>query len=774
MKFRSTRVRTKVVALLLSLFALWAFAAGVTLREGLGLLDVSTLSEDLGKPTESLVVALQQERRLSVVYLGNSAADQRTALTAQRAKTNEARDTFKRLGGGADVRSAASDALQGRIDDVFKQLDGLTATRDAVDAGSVDRAKAARAYTALIAAGFRIYGSMSSLDDQDITRQSQNLIAFSHAREVLAQEDALLAGVIAAGKFGAGEYEQFVALVGTQRFLYSAAVAELTAEDRARYEEIAAAQGLSGMRAFEDRAVEKGRLGVAAPVDGAAWKSTVEQAFSDLRGLELSAADGLVERAKPAAMGVIVRLLLAGGLGLIAVIASIVISITTARTLAAQLTRLREAAWELSTTRLPGVVERLRRGEEVDVSVEAPPLPTGDDEIGALSRAFNSVQQTAVETAVEQAALRQGVRDVFLSLARRTQALVHRQLKLLDVMERREKNSPEELADLFRVDHLATRMRRNAENLIVLSGATAGRGWRNPVPLMDVVRGALAEVEDYERVRVLPIGPVALAGRAVGDVIHLLAELIENATAYSPPDTPVQVTGQRVANGFVIEVEDRGLGVSPEDMEAANERMKNPPEFKLTGSAHLGLYVVGKLAGRHDIQVRLRDSPYGGTTAIVLVPTSLVVDGPDEPAATPSVVEPVRIVPGPRPVRTPHRTLEVVPAPRGPILPDRGPEPDIDVHQQTDTPESQGGEPEVPESTPSGLPRRVRQASLAAPLREQPAPVVAPVAEPTGRAPEEIRSMIGSYQRATRRGRREAEKTPETPAPPAEVDQPTS
>ncbi|WP_412543835.1 nitrate- and nitrite sensing domain-containing protein [Longispora sp. K20-0274] len=773
MKFRSTRVRTKVVALLLSLFALWAFAAGVTLREGLGLLDLSTLSTQLGTPADALVSELQQERRLSSVYLGNAAPDSRSALTAQRTRTDQARNTFTRLAGGSDVRSVANDALRQRLDEAFRSLDSLKSTRDAIDAGSIERGKATAAFGDIIAAGFRIYGSMASLDDQEIAKESRTLIALSHAREVLSQEDALLAGVIAAGKFGAGEHEQFVAFNGTQRFLYSEAVAELPAADRAKYEHLT---GLSALRILEDRVIEKGRVGAAPPVDTAGWKTATEQALSDLRALELEATKGTVERSKPAAMWVLIRLALAGGLGLIAVIASIVISITTARTLAAQLTRLREAAWELSTTRLPGVVERLRRGEEVDVSVEAPPLPSGEDEIGALSRAFNAVQQTAIETAVEQAALRQGVRDVFLSLARRTQALVHRQLKLLDVMERREKNSPEELADLFRVDHLATRMRRNAENLIVLSGATAGRGWRNPVPLMDVVRGALAEVEDYERVRVLPIGPVALTGRAVGDVIHLLAELIENATAYSPPDTPVQVTGQRVANGFVIEVEDRGLGVSPEDMEAANERMKNPPEFKLSGSAHLGLYVVGKLAGRHDIQVRLRDSPYGGTTAIVLVPTSLVVDGPDEPvAAPPSVTDPVRILPGPRPVRTPHRTLEVVPAPRGPILPDRGPEPDIDVHQQPDTPESQGGEPEVPESTPSGLPRRVRQASLAAPLREQPAPVATPPAEPPGRAPEEIRSMIGSYQRATRRGRREADQaTSESPVPPAEVDQPTS
>ena len=202
---------------------------------------------------------------------------------------------------------------------------------------------------------------------------------------------------------------------------------------------------------------------------------------------------------------VIVRLVLAAGLGLLAVIASIVVSITTARALLRQLERLRQAAWQLADERLPRVVERLGRGEEVDVAAEAPPLEFGNDEIGQVGKAFNAVQETAMRTAVEQAELRRSVREVFLSLARRTQALVHRQLTLLDAMERREHDA-EELEDLFRVDHLATRMRRNAENLIVLSGSTPGRAWRRNVPMVDVVRGAVAEVEDYTRVNVLPLG----------------------------------------------------------------------------------------------------------------------------------------------------------------------------------------------------------------------------------------------------------------------------
>ncbi|MCI0687874.1 MAG: ATP-binding protein, partial [Sporichthyaceae bacterium] len=336
-------------------------------------------------------------------------------------------------------------------------------------------------------------------------------------------------------------------------------------------------------------------------------------------------ADSSLTRATPEATGIIVRLALAGGLGLIAVIASIIVSITTARRLVGQLERMRKAALDLAFHRLPRVVDRLQHGERVDIEAEAPPLDFGDDEVGQVGRAFTTVQQTAVRVAVEQAELRRSVRDVFLSLARRSQALLHRQLGLLDAMERRSTDA-EELAELFRVDHLATRMRRNAENLIVLSGATAGRAWRKPVPLVDVLRGALAEVEDYTRVTVAPVGPASLVGRGVGDVIHLLAELIENAVTFSPPQTVVRVGGSVVGNGFAIEIEDRGLGMGPDELAAANKQLNTPGEFKMSSTARLGLYVVARLAERHGIKVKLSGSAYGGTTAIVLLPGTLIAD----------------------------------------------------------------------------------------------------------------------------------------------------
>ena len=324
------------------------------------------------------------------------------------------------------------------------------------------------------------------------------------------------------------------------------------------------------------------------------------------------------------------KVIITGALGALGLILTLIVTIWLARSINRRLTALRRSALALAQEHLPSVVTRLRRGEEVDVAAEAPPLRVGNDEIGQVGQAFDAVRQTAIASAVEEARLRQGVNDVFRNLARRNQSLLQRQLTSLDQMERRA-TDPEVLDDLFKLDHLTTRMRRHAEGLIILSGAPPGRGWSAPVRLVDVMRGAVAEVEDYARVQVATQAKAALSGSAVTDVIHLLAELIENATSLSPPYTQVRVTGEVVSNGFAIEVEDRGLGMTPERMAELNQRLASPPEVNPANTEQLGLFVVAHLARRHGISVTLRPSPYGGTTAVVLVPRQLVVD--DRPAA---------------------------------------------------------------------------------------------------------------------------------------------
>ncbi|WP_344839167.1 ATP-binding protein [Nonomuraea dietziae] len=355
-------------------------------------------------------------------------------------------------------------------------------------------------------------------------------------------------------------------------------------------------------------------------------------------------------------------------------------------------------------------------------------------------------------------------------MARRTQGLVQRQLNVLDVMERRE-TDPVELEDLFRLDHLAVRTRRNAENLIVLSGSSPARTWRRSVPMVDVVRGALAEVEDYTRVSLMPMGDVVLVGRAVGDVVHLLAELIENAVSFSPPYTNVQVSGQLVANGYVVEIEDRGLGMKPEDLAAANERIANPPEFRITGAtARLGLYVVSRLAARHQIQVVLKASPYGGTTVVVMLPQELVETGPVQPLED----EPLTSLPIRQTTATATRaTATRAPATRQPARP-ASPQTGLTALPQRTAPPAADSEPaEEAESaaptptgfTPSGLPFRVPQANLVPALREEAAPTPPSLIGPPPdeqdddlRSPEEIRAMMQSLQSGNRRGRSAAEK----------------
>jgi two-component sensor histidine kinase len=281
--------------------------------------------------------------------------------------------------------------------------------------------------------------------------------------------------------------------------------------------------------------------------------------------------------------------------------------------------------------RLPQVIKRLRAGEKVDVDTEVPPIHVGtSSEISRVADALTTLQRTAVESAIAESRLRQGINQVFLNLAWRSQSLLHRQLSMLDTMER-EASDPDALEGLFALDHLTTRMRRHAEGLVILSGSAPARGWHNPVAVRDILRGAIAEVEDYTRVVVPAASPAALDGSVVADVTHLLAELIENATAFSPPATQVQVSGELSSAGYTVEIEDRGIGMNEAELADANHRLANPPEFDLADSDRLGLFIVGRLAERRGVSVQLTTSPYGGTRAVVLIPLDYVASdgGPD-------------------------------------------------------------------------------------------------------------------------------------------------
>jgi signal transduction histidine kinase len=317
-------------------------------------------------------------------------------------------------------------------------------------------------------------------------------------------------------------------------------------------------------------------------------------------------------------------LTLSVGGGLVVIIASVLLAGAFIGRLRSDIRGLAAAARRLADEHLPQAVDGIRRGEGAAHPATAPQVPVKTAELAMVGAAIASCQRTAVDAAAGEAGLRNGLGQVFVSLARRNQSLLQRQLRLIDELEQKA-SDPATLADLFPLDHLTTRMRRHAESLIILSGAAPGRSWSQPVPVIDVIRGAVAEVEDYTRVRVVTSAGDAIAGSAAADMIHLLAELIENATLFSPSSTRAEVRAERVANGFAVEVDDRGLGIKPDQLAAINEQLLRPPDFDLANADRLGLFVVGRLAARHGVKVSLRPSPYGGTSAVVLMPNSIVV-----------------------------------------------------------------------------------------------------------------------------------------------------
>ncbi len=387
---------------------------------------------------------------------------------------------------------------------------------------------------------------------------------------------------------------------------------------------------------MENRIIGSIGSGRRIPVTQAQWAPTSFSLLAGFQPAEQADREGLARTGTQVGNRLLLQVALAGGLGLVAVLLSILLMVRFGRRISRELTGLQRSALELSTQRLPQVVEQLSHGDDVDASAQAaPPAPGRIAEVARVAEAFSSVQRTAVEAAAGQARLRRGVSQVFRNLAWRSQSLLHRQLALLDRMERKSAD-PATLEELFQLDHLTTRMRRHAEGLIILSGEAPGRGWREPVPVIDVLRAAIAEVEDYTRVSVMARSADAVIGGAVADVIHLLAELIENATTNSPASTEVTVRAERVAHGIVVEVEDRGLqdiSVIPDitDIDIGSiSGYPDPRELQTSGWQPMGVAPPARLnLGRLTPEQDQGDDTLG-------LPRRVRVPSPPQPAGSPA------------------------------------------------------------------------------------------------------------------------------------------
>ena len=319
-----------------------------------------------------------------------------------------------------------------------------------------------------------------------------------------------------------------------------------------------------------------------------------------------------------------------GALVLTAVLVAFLLAAWVARTMSTSMRRLSASAHEIAEQRLPALLTQLTRAIPGRVESEVAPIPiTTTDEIGEVARAFDHVHREAVRLAAEQALLRANINTIFSNLARRNQSLIERQLALITNLEGKEAD-PDQLANLFKLDHLATRVRRNGENLLVLGGETPAQQWNQPLPLVDVVRAAASEVEQYERVELSGIPEAEIHGRAVTDLVHLLAELLENATTFSSPHSQVRVTAARLPDGrIMVEIHDRGIGLPPENLADINHHLAEPPTVDAAISQRMGLYVVGRLADRHGVRVQLRPGDQGqGTTALAMLPDTITYRAP--------------------------------------------------------------------------------------------------------------------------------------------------
>jgi hypothetical protein len=630
MRFRGKSIRRKIVALLLvplvSLTAVWGFTMVLTGREASRLFSVSSIVENIGYPVEDTVRVLQQERRQTLVHLADPrASDALAALRRTRAATDLAVAEIRRNAADPDVRDILDEDDTEALVAVLDAFEGVDSLRRGVEEGTVTRAQALDLYNRLVDPCYALLSKLDVVDSAELDKEYRALVHVARARELLSREDALLGSSLVVGRITREEIRQVLDLSAQREAVYDLSLPQLTASERERYEQFWKNATTAPLRTAEQAVASTAPGGMPRGVTAHNWDIAAGNVLGELGTLDDQANDRYQDRVRPVAMNVIVKTAVAGVLGLIALLFSLVLSVRVGRGLIRDLRQLRLEAHEASGVRLPSVMRRLSAGEQVDVETEVPRLEYDKNEIGEVGQALNTLQRAAVEAAVKQAELRAGVSEVFVNLARRSQVLLHKQLTLLDTMERRTEDT-EELADLFRLDHLTTRMRRHAEGLVILSGAAPSRQWRKPVQLMDVVRAAVAEVEDYERIEVRRLPRVAVTGPAVADLTHLVAELLENATVFSPPHTAVQVVGERVANGFTLEIHDRGLGMTAEALLDANLRLAETPEFELSDTDRLGLFVVSRLAQRQNVRVSLQPSPYGGTTAVVFIPDVLLTD----------------------------------------------------------------------------------------------------------------------------------------------------
>jgi signal transduction histidine kinase len=641
---RHWRVRPKLTAVLVvpavAFLVLASLNLGSSVRNAHEFGQGAAVAE-FGQQVTGLVHELQSERDLSAGFIGSGrpvpVKDGATkpgppangkptatpippnvanALQKQQTAVNNALATYHTQ--QDKVLSDLNDQAKAKVESARVQLDSIGTLRNAVGRAQLTATAALGQYNTMIASLLDIDAEIGRGGGSlELTQEVTALNDLSRAKEAVSQVRAKLYKIAFAENFEFGEFQELSGLLAEQNAAIERFRTDASDSQRTLFDELVNGQAVLTVNRVQRAAVNRQQT-ANLQLDPEQWFNAATVRLQLMRTVESSLLASVVSEARTLrddaqrssiTTGIVILAIL-----LIAVLTSLLI----ARSMTRPLRRLRSSALDVAENRLPQAIQRLRGTDADPGEIGVEPIGIDSrDEIGEVARTFDAIHEVAIRLATEQAALRNNVNAMFVNLSRRSQSLVERQLKLIDELETGEQD-PDQLSNLFKLDHLATRMRRNSENLLVLAGEDAGRRWGRPIPLVDVLRAATSEVEQYHRIQLTGVPDVEVMGHAVNHVVHLVAELLENATVFSSPESKVLVHSQRLSDGgSMIEIEDRGIGMTAQEISDANERLANPPVFDVSISRMMGLFVVGRLSQRHGITVRLRQSELGGVSAFV-------------------------------------------------------------------------------------------------------------------------------------------------------------
>ncbi|MER7457161.1 nitrate- and nitrite sensing domain-containing protein [Micromonospora sp. NPDC126480] len=588
-----------------------------------------------------LVHRLQDERTAAIRLLGlrpnapKETRDARRATYEEAAKrVDEAKGPYSRQ--RAEVEDLPS-AFESQLRFIDRTLTDLPGIRSQVLNARLGRDQATKEYEQLLADLLNIRDSATQLaSDTELSDRMRAATALARNKEYMAQQRDVVHEAIFQGQLTPDLRNTYISTYTGQLQWEETFKSIAGRADQEYFEQTVAGPDSREAISYNGnlRGLSQARDLSAAGFTPDQWNNAMTAYAGLFRQVEARIDGDAVAVADDIRSDVQRQVFLETGLLLSMLLLAILFAYLVARSMARSLRDLRQGALSIAQYGLPQAVARLRDpqvagGQLTPVQLAnqiAEPLPVrSKDEFGQVTEAFNAVHLEAVRTAAEQAALRASVATMFVNLARRSQILVDRLIGHLDRLERGEED-PDRLAELFQLDHLATRMRRNDENLLVLAGADSTRVQREPAALIDVLRAAQSEVEHYTRIEFGVIDrDIEVAAHAVNDLVHLVAELFDNATAFSPPDSQVVVEARRVGDRASLYVEDRGIGISPDQLRELNEKLATPPQVDVAVSRMMGLVVVARLASRHGVKVELRPGADRGTVADVTLPTSVLV-----------------------------------------------------------------------------------------------------------------------------------------------------